>query len=250
MHNIERLTQKARRLAAILGDTAIHDRASAAAAAAQSSFESELAAASIGHVDCRKGCAHCCYVHVSATAPEIFPVARTLAESSDVAALSRLEQLAQTVVGLDAKQRLVRSVPCPLLSGDLCSVYAIRPLNCRSMASRSESQCFRTLVEHHDEGVPIPSKYVRLGDGQAIALRAAIRSLGLSDDRYELSAALATVLSDSDSEQRWLAGEDIFEGLPEVNVVRSSELDATVATVVEAIQQATVTPTLSYRWQQ
>ena len=66
-------------------------------------------------------------------------------------------------------------------------------------------QCFRTLVENRDEGIPVPSAYTSLGDSQAIALRAAIRSIGLSDDRYELTAALATILKDSKSEQRWLA---------------------------------------------
>jgi len=122
------------------------------------------------------------------------------------------------------------------------------------MASRSDAQCFRTLVENRDEGIPVPNAYTSLGDGQAIALRAAIRSIGLSDDRYELTAALATILVDSNSEQRWLAGEDVFGTLPEVNVVRSSELDGTVATVVESLRRpqppATASPSLSFTWRQ
>jgi hypothetical protein len=173
---------------------------------------------------------------VSATAPEIFQLAQALAESTNSDAAKRIEQAASTITGLDPEQRLLQSIPCPLLSDGLCSMYALRPLNCRSMASRSEPQCFRTFVEKREEGISVPRAYVRLGDGLAVALRAAIRSLGLSDDRYELTAALATVLSDPNSEQRWLAGEDVFAVLPDVNVVRTSELDATVDTVVEAIR--------------
>jgi Fe-S-cluster containining protein len=255
MFAIEPLTQEARRLANILGDSAIHDRASEAATAAQDSFERRLAVASVGHIDCRKGCAHCCHVHVSATAPEIFPIARALAQFTVSAASDRVVEAARLIVGLDSEQRGRQSIPCSLLGDDsLCSMYEIRPLNCRRMASRSEPQCFRVLVEGHDEGIPVPRAYERLGDGQAIALRSAIRSLGLSDDRYELTAALATVLPDAHAEQRWLAGEEVFGSLPEANVVRSSELDKTVAAVVEALlqpqQSDAASTSLSFQWRQ
>jgi len=93
MYEIEQLTHEASRLADILGDTAIENRASKAAAEAQSAFERGLAAASTGPVDCRKGCAHCCHVHASATAPEIFHLRERLRNRRTVPHLTAWRKL-------------------------------------------------------------------------------------------------------------------------------------------------------------
>ena len=84
-------------------------------------FERALAA-----VECRKGCSFCCHLRVTATPLEVVRIAANIDHQRRSSVLST----AETVAGLDARQRLVRSVPCPLLLEGACSAYEVRPLTC------------------------------------------------------------------------------------------------------------------------
>src|SRR6185503_16384853 len=67
---------------------------------------------------CRRGCAFCCHAFVSATAPEIFLVARHLTEQQpndlpDV--IARLRSVQERINGLDKVARHQTRQPCGLL---------------------------------------------------------------------------------------------------------------------------------------
>jgi hypothetical protein len=56
--------------------------------------------------------------------------------------------------------------------------------------------------------------YVGSRTAYAIALHAALAQLAFDNSSYEFNAAVVRVLNTPDAEQRWLAGEDIFAGVP------------------------------------
>jgi len=99
-----------------------------------------------GTIFCGKGCRNCCSLAVHAGFVEALAVARRLSgeQASEVASYAvRLRDLLQGVQELPEYLRLHRKEIgfCPLLNdAGECSVYAARPLSCRSLISTRESK--------------------------------------------------------------------------------------------------------------
>jgi hypothetical protein len=168
-------------------------------------FEGTLAT-----VECKKGCSFCCHLRVTATPLEVIRISATIDRDRG----SRVLSTAETVAGLDARQRLQRSAPCPLLLEGACSVYEVRPLTCRALLSRSASQCkhqFASEVTAND-GAQVPSPVTpRLISASLISGQiAALRDLGLASHVVELISALAALERDPTLFVRWLSREDVF----------------------------------------
>lgn len=168
-------------------------------------FERGLAA-----VECRKGCSFCCHIKVTATPLEVIRIAMALGADRGPIVLST----ADAIAGLDNRQRLALGVPCPLLIEGACSVYAVRPLTCRALLSRSASLCerqFKTNVAQGDAlAVPSPLTPRLLAASLINGQIAALRDLGLAGHPVELVSALAALERDPDLFVRWLSREDVF----------------------------------------
>src|ERR1700761_4822663 len=130
-----------RDLLAILGDGANPVRASDAAAHVVEHLDKRLAAIEAPALDCRAGCAHCCWNWVGATAPEIFLLARTLRDSAEDALAPLAAEIRRTPEMGDRAAREAPQHPCPLLDGDRCSAYLARPVVCRATVSLSVAAC-------------------------------------------------------------------------------------------------------------
>ena len=162
---------------------------------------------------CRRGCAHCCRLHVSISAPEAIVIAAFLADTmpaDELTALrSKVERFASRVRPMDQDARVRAMLPCPLLHEGACSIYPVRPLVCAGATSGDADACEQALG-HPDASIPVEPivhgamRAVQLGVATAIAAR------GLDVGRYELAGALAAALS-TDAASRWLAGEQVFE---------------------------------------
>jgi hypothetical protein len=161
-------------------------------------------------VDCKKGCAHCCRVWVSATVPEVLFIAKSLRRANDTIAAQRIAA-AHRVTGphdFASRQRLHQQ--CPLLADDLCSVYDTRPVSCRFWASTNVMACLRVFRQASGETVPTPMSHLKGRGAYEIALSLALKHVGLPHYYYELNAALSRALERADAETAWLAGEDVF----------------------------------------
>jgi Fe-S-cluster containining protein len=193
----------------ILRDDRNPRRASDAAQHAITSLDRLLAASSSGTpaLACAKGCSICCHNWVSATAPEIFLLAR--AARADAAAPARIRTAAMASDGMTRAVRVAGAAACALLQQDLCSVYAARPLVCRAFVSTSLDAC-RAAFSGGPDRIPMPGNFVGLRVAHNHALWAALRATGLPDASYELNAAIARIIEDEEAEARWLAGEDVF----------------------------------------
>lgn len=159
-------------------------------------------------IACSKGCAFCCSQDVSVSLPEAFTVA---------AAVSRDPRLVEAVLETDTKLRTLSpkerlgKILCPLLTDKICSIYAARPIACHAFVSVSLPACLAAFVEHKPPEIPQPADDIQVMYSVRILMLAALRLLGLNDQTYEMTPAVAAILRQPDAERRWFAGEEVFK---------------------------------------
>lgn len=166
---------------------------------------------------CDQGCAHCCWLHVSISAPEALVLAAFLRDTLPADALealrARVESTSARVRALDATGRVAARVPCPLLDPDeqTCGAYPVRPLSCAGATSLDAEACARAVAGDGTGEIPIePLQHGAIRAVRA-GLSAGLEARGLDARRYELASALAIALRVPDAASRYLAGERLFE---------------------------------------
>jgi Fe-S-cluster containining protein len=200
-----------------LGDATRAGRAAHAAEIVETLLEKSLAADVKGiELGCRKGCSYCCSALVTCSAPEIFRVADWLrANARGAAAAINLDAIKAEAArrdGLPIEKRFTERAPCPLLIEGACGVYPVRPIPCRALYSLSSEAC--RMAMHEDKGeVPIITAAMSKGEMARTLLLAAVSASGFSDRGIELTAGVMAVIDKPDAQARWLAGENVFEGV-------------------------------------
>lgn len=156
---------------------------------------------------CKKGCAWCCFQHVSVTGPEVFQIARALRAGPQAATvLAQLEaKLANT--DWDPARDFDMRNPCAFLVKGACSIHGERPMICRIFVSLDVQACLRQLAEGSGT-IPFPASHKAIRGWLMPGLWAALDAAGLPVRDYELTAALLAVLRDPGIEARWYAGDD------------------------------------------
>jgi hypothetical protein len=161
---------------------------------------------------CHSGCASCCTIRVTATAPEILNIAREIRRFPDfvspdltqrVLASSRATRL------LSQQQRMASGLFCPLIENNFCLIYPARPLACRSHVSFDEQACRYALNGGLSE-VPVSAFHLKVRSLVQNAMQSALRDANLAWGSYELNHALRIALSDETCEKAWIAGVDVF----------------------------------------
>ncbi len=172
--------------------------------------EASLARLTGMRLACRKGCAHCCHVWVSATAPEILFLAKHVRARGMGA-----QDSVHTTHALTGKYsfsiRALHPSPCPMLAEDVCTIYEHRPMSCRFAASPDDFACRRVMREFSRETMPMSLRHLQGRGIYEIAGAIALRRAGLPHFHYELNAGLSRALEREDAETAWLAGEDVFK---------------------------------------
>ena len=163
-------------------------------------------------IACKKGCSHCCHVWVSVAAPEALCIAKTVQQRGP-AVIEKVRLAHEQSKEYDFDARDEHPFPCPLLDGDVCSIYSDRPKVCRLAASADAELCARTYHNITNEDVPAPMMYLIGRAAYAMTLSAGLKHAGLSYHAYEFNAALYCALTTDNAERRWLDGEDIFGGI-------------------------------------
>ncbi len=161
-------------------------------------------------VACKKGCSHCCYGWVSASAPEVLFIAKAVRRRSDPAVAGRISTAFEKTRDVEWLARSKHPHPCPLLENEACSVYAIRPRSCRFWASADATICARAYHGISDEEIPTPRLNIVGRNAYAIAFAVALKHARLPHHLYEFNAALARAMQWENAEREWLAGIDVF----------------------------------------
>ena len=172
---------------------------------------------------CRKGCSHCCHQSVMATAPEVLLVAKFLRDNLTEREVSLLHRkIAARAVEMNAltnDERVDGQVPCSFLMDNICTIYPVRPLQCRGGYSEDAEYC-RSLLEDREaiqaavaDG-RIEGRYLLLPkmlyDSAQVGMAGALGKDGLNAEPLELTAAMAIALEDPNITEKWLAGWPVF----------------------------------------
>jgi Fe-S-cluster containining protein len=164
-------------------------------------------------VQCRAGCSFCCHQNVDATIPEAILVALQLGAEADPRRAAILAA-ADAFRDLDDDARIATGKPCPLLVEHRCSVYNVRPINCRSFTSPDATNCHESMRRIDAGQSPLPIEvYVVLRflcGGEQAAVRGICRDLGLQSDIVELTQTVAAIIRDPSLIERWASGETVF----------------------------------------
>ncbi|MGY3452672.1 YkgJ family cysteine cluster protein [Bradyrhizobium sp. USDA 4353] len=179
-------------------------------------FEANIGAqtAHLPALACEKGCPSCCALRVTATAPEIFLLARYIRHIDErmpataLGLLSRRVKLANRATrGLSETERMKLRQPCPFVVRGGCIIHPARPLACRGHASFDRRACAQAMAGR-DVEVPISAPHVALRGLIQDALRSALAEAGLAAHLYELNQGLALAFEAPERERAWLAGKD------------------------------------------
>lgn len=165
-------------------------------------------------IACASGCSHCCNLWVEASAPEVFFTVKRMRSAQRAGALEAVERACAQTTGASFEARIGMVTPCPLLKGHVCGVYADRPLVCRTAVSTDAGVCRRSLIEFSGEEIPVPLPWTSLRNCYRVALEGALFHAGLPHLSREWNESLRIALNDDSAEARWLAGADVFAGLP------------------------------------
>jgi hypothetical protein len=232
------LQANAPHMAHILLDKTVARRATTAAIYAEQVIDATLASLVTGPIACARGCHHCCHTFVSATIPEIFRVAQAMgAKPAKVARVASAAARAKTIPQL---QREVDRIDCPMLEDGACSEYLDRPMVCRAVLSRSLDTCLRIFEQRSGEAFAHPEHSMGMRMYLAIAMQTALILGGLPHRHYDFVLGLEVALTQPDAEERWLAGEPLFDGVP---IDLADSYNAKLAEIVSKMVDA-VRPTL------
>jgi Fe-S-cluster containining protein len=229
--HLRALTEQTRRLARerireARGKSSVEEQAALLAGVARASvaqlehevariFASPQGAAVERAIECKKGCAFCCYLDVAITIVEAIAVAATIRYTGRTDLVVAVNATAPLLRGLDATTRQRKLIPCPMLKDSACTIYDVRPSVCRAYLSMNAKECEDDL---DDRVVGGPGKDVTTFAAPRVfgaALNAGIRTAcaeeGLQDCAVELTAAAHLILKDETAIARWLAGEAVFQ---------------------------------------
>lgn len=166
----------------------------------------------VAQTACAAGCAHCCKLHVSISAPEAIVLATFLRDTLSPTALAtvtaRVEATAARVATFDHDARMEADLACALLVEGRCIAYPVRPLACAAANSLDAEACAR------GGEIPIEPNQLSAIHATQIGLAVASAARALDYGRYELSGALAVALRTPDAAERWLRGEKLFTRTP------------------------------------
>lgn len=167
---------------------------------------------------CTPGCNHCCRSPVGVVAAEAVLIAqfvdRTFSAQQRIELERRMEGRKAALQGGDRLQTYL----CPLNVGGQCSIYEVRPYNCRMFHSFDADACERLFVagEAH-RGLPIDP--VRRQYDRLIAASATVAFTALKLDMrmLEFMATLEIALAAGEDRcERFAAGEQLFSALPAI----------------------------------
>ena len=159
---------------------------------------------------CAPGCNHCCVTPVSVIGPEAGLISEYIkAKFTD-------DQIQELATRIQAREQIVKGRQdmnhmCPLNVDGKCSIYEVRPFNCRKWHSFDEAACRRGFIDE-DKTVEIPRSAVR-ADAMGIfwqTASAVLGTLGFETDDVDFIPALKIALVTREPIPRLASGESLF----------------------------------------
>ncbi|MGH9140009.1 MAG: YkgJ family cysteine cluster protein [Vicinamibacterales bacterium] len=150
-------------------------------------------------LDCQSRCTYCCCKPgVLVTVPEFLRILDHVSSTFDAdgtrALIEGARRYASMMEGRHFDDLTNDSVPCPLLTDGLCSVYEVRPLVCRGYNSADVGAC-RAACDDATVPVPIFAVLKDVSDGAMVGIAQSLQALGANGALIDLGTALHLTLS-------------------------------------------------------
>jgi len=150
------------------------------------------------HIKCRRGCSHCCRVHVPVLCLEADTIAGYLLSSlstDDIEELKRkLHYIKVHIAGYDEQERIIANIPCGFLGSEgECTIHPVRPLVCRSVTSADADACRRAMtmsICEENAFIPMNILHKSIYDSAFIGLADAMKDMGIDCRSFEITEAV------------------------------------------------------------
>lgn len=167
-------------------------------------------------VACKKGCAYCCYQPVSVNIPEVLYLASYIRENYSPEELeqlrSRMSEYSAGLIPFRREERIVGyNAACPFLSDNICTVFAARPMACRSFNAVNVEDCILFARREADLPGPQNDRQVLIGNQLLFGTAVALYQANLQEAKVELIPCLEIALDHEDAGERYFAGESLFD---------------------------------------
>jgi len=144
---------------------------------------------------CAKSCSFCCFLKVQVSALEAIMIARYVSESFKPHKIREVVQRAQAnaleVKGLSQDEHSALNQQCAFLDDGTCSIYSVRPSECRKYHSVDIEVCRATYEQ--PSNLNIPAAYsievAEAGQGTKVGFEAATKFAGFDQREYEINSA-------------------------------------------------------------
>ncbi|HUY31782.1 MAG TPA: hypothetical protein VMV69_03310 [Pirellulales bacterium] len=155
-------------------------------------------------------CRECSLQPIRVTAPEALAIVDELRRHASPSDLRRVYARAQNNVRQRSLASPAETLVCPLLADDeCCSVFAARPLYCRSHCG---ADCIlATEPRHVDDRQSVGGFAMTLGEGVSEGLTQALETARLNGRSYELNHAVVQAVDVPNAAARWARGEQVFD---------------------------------------
>lgn len=171
-------------------------------------FEEQQAKENIS-IACQAGCSFCCRNNrVEVFYPEVLAIAAylkcSLTESSLTKIKNKLRQAIQKREGSSDKPDHLVYHQCTLLEDNQCSIYEMRPANCRQFHSLNVTWCENKYINPAADIPELADPDLKQKLHAAIAgFEDAFKQAGFEMIRYELNQALFAILDDRGIKENW-----------------------------------------------
>ncbi len=165
---------------------------------AQQRAAKDISGQEASHMQCRRGCSHCCRVHVPVLCLEADNIAAYLLSSrsadSPEALREKLWNIKVRIAGYDEQERIVANIPCGFLGGEgECAIHPVRPLVCRSVTSADAEACRRAMtmsICEENAFIPMNITHKSIYDSAFIALADAMKDMKADCRSFEITEAV------------------------------------------------------------
>ncbi|WP_303851972.1 YkgJ family cysteine cluster protein [Seleniivibrio woodruffii] len=165
---------------------------------AQQRAAKDISGQEASHMQCRRGCSHCCRVHVPVLCLEADSIAEyllsSLSEESLETLKSKLRYIKVHIAGYDEQERIVANIPCGFLGSEgECLIHSVRPLVCRSVTSADSEACRRAMtmsVCEENAFIPMNITHKSIYDSAFIGLADAMKEMKIDCRSFEITEAV------------------------------------------------------------
>ena len=168
-------------------------------------------------LDCKPGCHFCCYNQPMVTPPEALLIGhhieQTFTDQQTQTLNVKIKKILNKIVGkhLDEIFMMRHKLPCIFLEENMCLIYVVRPVVCRTCSSTSAAHC-KTIFQTRNHRARLRTYPQMYGILQNIHLRLIefCRKKGCQSDISRLSEAIENYLNHPNPIDAWFQGEIIF----------------------------------------